>query len=124
MATKKQTRKPKIEWLGYLNVNLTVEQDTEFDVWAAKQSIQLSDLDILLNSGYKFSLNWDSFHSGVSASLFANDAKLERAGYTLTAWSTDVESAMLLLFYKHYIICEEQWEHFAAVIEKTGRTRG
>lgn len=124
MATKKVVKKPKVEWLGYLNVNLTDAQDKDFDIWSKKQKLQLSDFDIILNNGYKLSLNWDHFHSGVSASLFANDSKLPRAGYTLTAWDTNAEGALLLLFYKHYIICEEDWERFAGVVEKMGRTRG
>ena len=124
MAVKKAGKTPKVEWVGYLNVNLTDIQDKEFDVWAGMQSIKMSDLDILLNNGYKVSLNWDAYHSGVAVTLFANSPKLPRAGYALTAWSGDVETALLLLFYKHYIICEEDWERFAAVVERSGRTRG
>ena len=121
-AQKKQVK--KVEWKGYLRVNLTSEQDVAFDVWKQSQKIQLSDLDILLNNGFKFGLSWDAFHDGVTASFTANDAKLSYAGYVLTAWDADVESAMLLLFYKHYVICEEDWEWFTDVVEKMGKTRG
>lgn len=125
MATqtnKKAAKKP--EWKGYLRVNLTAEQDAHFDVWKVSQHVQLSDLDILLNNGFKFSLSWDVFHNGVSANLTANDVRLSWAGYVLTAWDTNVEDAILLLFYKHYIICEEDWEHFTDVVEKMGKKRG
>lgn len=124
MATGKTRKKKGVDFKGYLRVNLTEEQDKAFDVWKLEQAIQLSDIDILLNSGFKFSLNWDDFHNGVSASLMANDPRLSWSGYVLTAWDTNVLDAMLLLFYKHYIICEEDWERFVDVVEKMGRTRG
>lgn len=125
MATsnKKVTRK-KVEFAGYLRVNLTDSQDADFDKWQGSQVIQLSDLDILLNNGYKFGLNWDAFHDGVSATLMASDPKLSWSGWILSAWSSNVEDAMKMLFYKHYIICEEDWEHFKDAVEKTGRGRG
>lgn len=124
MAKSQSKAVKKVEWKGYLRVNLTPEQDTHFDEWVKAQHIQLSDLDILLNNGFKFSLAWDSFHSGVTASFFANDTKLSWAGWVLTAWASSVDEAMLLLFYKHYVICEEDWEHFYDVVERTGRKRG
>lgn len=124
MAKTRKTVMKKAEWKGYLRVNLTTEQDEAFDLWKVSQHVQLSDIDILLNNGFKFSLNWDVFHNGVSANLMATDVRLSWAGYVLTAWDTDVESAILLLFYKHYVVCEEDWEHFTDVVEKMGKTRG
>jgi hypothetical protein len=125
MATAKKTiKQTKVEWKGYLRVNLTPEQEKHFDVWFPSQTIQLSDVGILANNGYKFSISWDSFHNGVSVSLYANDAKLSYAGWTLTAWASSVEEAIAMLFYKHYIVCEEDWEHFTDAVERMGRTRG
>lgn len=123
MSTKK-SKQSKVEFKGYLRVNLTDEQDKEFDVWFPEQVIQFSDLDILCNSGYKFTVGWDNFHSGVVASLFASDNKLAWPGYILTAWADNVHEAIGLLFYKHYIVCEEDWEKFYDVVEKTNRKRG
>jgi len=100
----------KAEWKGYHKVNLSVEDGVTFDAWRVSQHVQFSDLDILANNGYKVSFSWDAYHEGVSASMYCTDAKMEWAGYTLSAWAGDVESALLLLFYKHYIMCEERWE--------------
>lgn len=120
----KQKPVKKVEWKGYLRVNLTAEQEEHFDSWWPKQVVRMEDIGILLNSGFKFSLNWDTFHDGVSASLFASDPKLSWAGYVLTAWAATVDEAVALLFYKHYRICEEDWEHFYDVVERTSKTRG
>lgn len=124
MAKAQPKKSKRVEWKGYLRVNLTEEQEKHFDIWRIEQTLQLSDIDILLNNGFKFSLNWDSFHDGVSASLMANDPRLSWSGYVLTAWDTNVADAILLLFYKHYIICEEDWEHFTDVVERMGKKRG
>lgn len=125
MQTKGKSKPVKrVEWKGYLRVNLTEEQEEQFDVWYPKAVPRLEDVGILLNNGFKFSLNWDTFHAGVSASLFASDPKLAWAGYVLTAWADNVDEAVGLLFFKHYIICEENWEHFYDVVERTSKTRG
>jgi hypothetical protein len=120
----KNKKKSKVEFKGYLRVNLTDGQEQDFDVWFPLQNIQVGDLGILANNGFKFSCAWDDFHQGVVTSLFAGDAKLSWSGWILTAWADSVEEAIGLLFYKHYIICEEDWEHFTDVVEKTNRKRG
>lgn len=125
MSTSTKKKQPKrVEFKGYLRVNLTEEQDTHFAGWFPTQTIQISDLDILCNNGFRFGLYWDSFHNGVVASLYANDAKLAWSGWVLTAWADNAEEAIALLFYKHYIICEEDWEKFYDVVEKQHRKRG
>jgi hypothetical protein len=124
MAKAKQQAKKKVDWKGYHSCNLLTADELPYENWAATQVIQLSDLDVIVQAGYKFSLNWDAFHSGVSASLYASDGRLDWAGYSLTAWASDAESAIKLLFYKHYVMCEEQWEIAPNNTEKSHRTYG
>jgi hypothetical protein len=125
MATKQKNKAPKrAEWQGYLHVNLTKEQETYFDEWLSSQSIQVSDFGILANNGYKFSISWDDFHEGVSATLYASSQKLAWPGFALTAWAESAEEAVGLLFYKHYIVCEEDWEHFKDEVERSHLRRG
>jgi len=120
----KKSINKRVEFKGYLRVNMTEEQDAHFDVWFPQQTIQISDFDILCNNGFKFGLAWDHFHQGVVASLFANDARLGWSGWILTAWADSADEAIGLLFYKHYIVCEEDWEKFYDVVEKSHRKRG
>ncbi|MGB4705580.1 MAG: hypothetical protein WBI18_10980 [Candidatus Saccharicenans sp.] len=124
MAKQVTRKKSGVEFKGYLRVNLTEEQDKHFDEWFPSQVIQISDFGILCNNGFKFALAWDNFHQGVVASLYANDPKLSWSGWILTAWADSAEESVALLFYKHYIVCEEDWEHFQDAVEKSGRTRG
>lgn len=125
MTTQKNKAKNKrIEFQGYLRVNMTGEQDVQFDVWFPSQVIQVSDFGILCNNGFRFGLSWDNFHGGMVATLYANDPKLSWAGWVLSAWAESVEEAVGLLFFKHYIVCEEDWERFIDVVEKPNRKRG
>lgn len=124
MATTKKKLAPKVEWKGYLNVNMDVEDETQFDVWETERVFGFSDISILVDNGYKFCVNWDSHHSGFVASLYSGTAKLAWSGYTLTAWAEDIETAVRLLFYKHYIMCEEDWERFTGKVERGGRKYG
>jgi len=112
MAANKGRNKSvkKSEWKGYHNVNLTKQQEVDFKAWAEGENVEWEHLGILCNNGYKFSLRWDDFHGGVSASLYAESQKMEWAGYTLSSWAGDIETAIKLLFYKHYVLCLEQWE--------------
>jgi hypothetical protein len=124
MAKPQKKLEKKVEWKGYLRVNLTDEQEKHFDEWLPLQDIKISDFGILCNNGFKISLGWDRFNDGVVASLFANDVRLAWAGWILTAWAASSEEAVALLFYKHYIVCEEDWERFYDVVEKSHRKRG
>ena len=124
MAQAKKKSKPKVAYKGYWNVNLTKQQDFEFDAWAALQTIQISDFDILANAGYKVSMQWDDFHGGVNASLYAADPKLNCAGFTLTAWAMDCETALKMLFYKHYELLKGNWETSRERSETTHASRG
>lgn len=110
MAAKKSKPVKKAEWKGYHKVNLSKEQENEFDAWEVSQTIQITDFDVLCNAGYKLSISWDDYHQGVSASLYCTQAKMDWAGFTLSAWAAEANTALKLLFYKHYVICEEVWD--------------
>lgn len=110
MAAKKTTKVKKAEWKGYHKINLTREQNEDFEANHSQTEVTFSELDILINNGYKISLNWDDYNTGVSASLYASNQKMEWAGYTLSAWAGDAQTAVALLLYKHYVVAQEQWE--------------
>jgi hypothetical protein len=108
---KSQTKQVKrAEWKGYHKINLTKEQNELFTGNYATNLIAPSDIDILVNNGYKLSISWDSYNSGISASLYCQDKKMEWSGYTLSAWAGDTQTALNLLFFKHYVVAQEQWE--------------
>jgi hypothetical protein len=110
MAKPQKKQVKKAEWKGYHKVNLSPDDAIAFEAWKGSADVQFSDFDVLANDGYKFSVAWDAYHEGISASLYCTSAKMEWAGYSLTAWAGDTYSAILLLFFKHFIICKQRWE--------------
>jgi hypothetical protein len=111
MASKKQTLKPKkVDWKGYHKINLSPKDEVDFITWCETNEVQISDFDLLTNNGYKFSLNWDNYHEGVSASLTCQNSKLPFVGYTLSAWASTADMAIKLLFFKHYVMSSEEWD--------------
>ncbi len=124
MAKPQKKQVKRAEWKGYVKVNLTAEQDTEFDVWKETVVDVFGWMDSLVGDGYKLSFNYDDYHSGVSAALYAGSAKMDWSGYSLTAWGESVEEAYLMLCYKHFVICNQFWEIPADVPEKSYKKRG
>jgi hypothetical protein len=122
--SKPYKKPPKIEWKGYLNVNLSPDDETLFEAWEVERTFGIVDVGVLVDGGYKFSLNWDSHHNGFTAGLYSGDARLAWTGWTLTAWAGDIETAMRLLFFKHYVMCEEDWERFTGKVERMNRKYG
>jgi hypothetical protein len=122
----KSQKKPvkKAEFKGYFNCNLLAADELVFEAWAVAQTIQLTDFEPLCNNGYKISFSWDEYHQGVSAALYCRDAKMDWAGYTLTAWAADIETAIKLLFYKHFVMSGEVWDVAPNQPERTHSTYG
>lgn len=112
MPTKKQqtTKVKKAEWHGYHRINLTREQTEVFERDYLNEPVSFDEIGILVNEGYKISFSWDDYNSGVSASMYAQNAKMEWAGYTLSAWAGDPDTAIKLLLFKHYVVAQKQWE--------------
>lgn len=124
MATKKNKAVKKAEWKGYHKVNLTKEQDHEFDVWIAQNPVEFDVIETLIQNGYKVSFNYDEYHAGISCSFYAAVAKLDWAGFTLSSWGETMREAFELNVYKHYIICNENWDVAEDVSERSYSKRG
>src|SRR5690242_14906139 len=110
MATKKMKKPAKAEWKGFHNVNLSAEDEVLFEAWQKENVTAFNWVEALADEGYKVSFDYDAYNEGFKASLYATQSKMEWAGYTLTAWAGDVQTAFNLLCFKHYVMCKQQWE--------------
>lgn len=126
MATKKTPRKraPKAEFKGYLNVNLSSEQDAEFDAWFESKPDVLFLLFDLIDFGYKVSFQEDEYNDGLQVSLYAKSTKLDWSGWTLSAWAGDLAEAAALLYFKHHFVCNRDWNQFTGRPQKSHASRG
>lgn len=107
-AQKKQVK--KAEWKGYHKVNLSKEDEVLFIAWAEVNDFDLTWLEHWAEAGYKCSFGYDDYHQGYTAAMYCTQAKMEWAGYTMSAWAGDMVTAFKLLMYKHIVMCGEVWE--------------
>lgn len=110
MAKAQKPRPKKVEMKGFFNVNLTKEDEILFETWQPENTTGLNWIETLVNDGYKVSMDYDNYNQGYKASLYANSYKLAWAGYTLTAWAGDIQTAFNLLCFKHYVIAKQDWD--------------
>lgn len=114
----------KVEFKGYLSVNLTADQDAEFDKLYAQGGNFIQDLVFTADEGYKVSFAEDEFNDGIVCTMYAKSTKLAWAGWTLSAWAGSYDEAAALLMFKHVFICNRDWEQFRGVPQKSHSKRG
>lgn len=108
---KAQTKKPlKATWKGFHNVNLTKEDEKAFLAWQQENVVGMPHIEYWASNGYKVSFDFDAYNEGCRASLYCTMAKMEWAGYTLSAWGEDMQTALNLLTFKHEIMCKGNWD--------------
>lgn len=112
MATTKgkQAKPKKAEWKGFYNIALSKEDEAAFLAWDCGLIDVYAWISHLTDSGYKVSFDFDPYNQGARASLYCTNAKMEWAGYTLTAWAEDTQTAFKLLLFKHDVMCKGKWE--------------
>jgi hypothetical protein len=106
--TKKKTVK-KADFVGFANVELSVEQKAEMKEWIRDLEAVQVELDEMAASSYKMSFNKSEATGGYQATAFCNDADSPNAGMILSAFAPHWFDALSCLAYKHAIACEGIW---------------
>lgn len=127
LQTRKENReKPPLwcpsdaEWGGYINIRLDDQQKEQFHAWYAESSAEVGVyLEDFLASGGKFSVAYDDenecYIATLAGSLLLQD---DRARYTSSSRASTVTETMALAFWKHFILCAEDYSLF---LPKTNR---
>lgn len=110
MASKKMSKPKRVDYKGFHNVNLTKEDESLFEAWREENVTAFNWIEALADEGYKVSFNYDAYNEGFKASLYAESAKMAWAGYTMTSWAGDIQTAFDLLCFKHYVMCKQDWD--------------
>lgn len=93
----------------WVNRNLTEDELTAFDAQVPSIRSLMDSAAILIERSYRITFGWDDKSNCVIACLFAPDDDDVNAGLAISARSKDAEEAWALLFYKHYVILDEEW---------------
>lgn len=96
-------------WEGFVDIALTsqqkehlasLEQDDLPDVWLFLVSV--------VEEGYKVSLVNDEKHACCIATLTGRGSGCLNAGFSLSARGPDVFDALVVLHFKHVVLCDRQ----------------
>lgn len=101
--------KPKVDWKGYVNWELTTSHKRAFDEWL----ISKPDIDALIEKvmrdGYDVKQRYDERNDAFSAQLYCTDPKNPNAGWCLSMRSKYAYTSLLRVIFVHYIALQESW---------------
>ena len=97
------------EWQGFVDLELSEEQKRHL---ATLEENDLPDLAgflaMVLADGYKFSAVVDQKHHCTIVTLTGKAEGCVNLGYSLSARGPELWAALLVLHFKHVVLCEEQ----------------
>lgn len=109
---KKDGNGDKPEFAGFIQHSLRKEEKQAFDQWVVSAEEIAGMVDRLLDSGYRITLAYDSYHKAFQCSLICQSANDVNAGWCLTARAPDGMSAMYLALFKHFVLLGGDWSEF------------
>ncbi len=118
----RKSKKAKVEFVGYVSCDLNEEHTVALRAQIVTGEFEWSDIEELVDNGYKCSVAWNAGQKGYIASLYDNDPASPMAGYVLTGWGSTSLNAFASLMYKHRVLLAAGWE--VAEEEKTRREFG
>ena len=103
----KYRTKLDVNW-SFANIRLTADQRNHFLEWVVEASDRLLDVIELIGlAGYKLSLRWDGENTTWIATLSGTDVSAHNDKVSMSARHSDLQYVILLVAYKHIVVCEE-----------------
>jgi len=101
--------------IEFLTLKLTSQDREKFDVWAKEGTKKTWPmLRELYEGGYKVSISPDFNNQCVIVSLTGTDNSTHNVGYCMTSRAEDVQEAILIACYKHFVMADgADWEAVA-----------
>lgn len=116
MAGKPKAAPKPASWQGYVDYRLSDDEIERMMAWELLNEDIWISITGELSGGYRFTLS----HNGQNDHFVAAFTGLEgspNAGYTLSAFAPDVESAVRALAFKHFIALEQDWSRAKAQVK-------
>lgn len=91
----------------FASVRLDKADAKALEAWRAEH--KLTGLDVvsqLMGDGYKVSATYIADKSSFCVSIIGTEFTKPNASSIMTAWSDDLEEAMIIGAYKHYVLCD------------------
>lgn len=96
-------------WEGFVDLPLSPGDKERLAGLGTEDYPVIADfLASVLDDGYKFSITRDEAHACCVATLTGKAEGCVNAGFSLSARGPDMAGAILVLYFKHVVLCEGQ----------------
>lgn len=99
----------KVDWKGYVNPTLTPAQKAGYAAWRNDPDIYAKTLETTLRDGFKLSINYFPRESAFQASLYCTNPDYPEAGFCMSVFGGDIETATHKLIYIHVAVLKGDW---------------
>lgn len=96
----------------FVDVKLSPEDKESFLASLGDDLDAVKCLQAFADDGYRVGVTWSGEHQTYTVSATCRDDESENNGLCMTAFSRDLTQAILLLWYKHDVLCKRQWKAF------------
>lgn len=95
----------------FASIRVTASQEAAFTEWVASSKEDgLAWFNIFTGDGFKVSVSWVFDQNAFCVSLIGTDNTKDHRDMVMTSWSDDLEEAIRLAAFKHYVLCEgKEW---------------
>ena len=94
----------------FINHDLDTTSKKAFKEWLLIEAEHFSQwCDKVLDDGYNFSVKYDSYGSCFACFAQPWDEESDNAGWILTGRGSTASSAIMSVFYRHYVVFDGVW---------------
>lgn len=99
----------------FINISLDKAQKTELGEIVASKRYSLPDLFVLVEEGYKVSINRDEKNGSFICSVTDQRGESETHRHILTGRGATAINAIVSVLYKHHVICSGDWLPYVSI---------
>jgi hypothetical protein len=93
----------------FVDVKLTQDQKADFSGRHQSAEALVVQLQDLCDAGYRIGCSWSGEHQTYTVSLTCRDDQSQNNGYCMTSFAGQLDRAVSLALYKHFVVCGEVW---------------
>lgn len=117
VSKKKRSRQSEkkdnqVTWQGFIEVALSNEAVKELEAMDCEVEFPYSDLEQLIEDGYKVTLSGGATGEARRVTLVDNDKESSTAGYAISGWASNTRDAYVSVLYKHRYVMSADWAEF------------
>lgn len=111
---KKDTKAPKFEWQGYVNIDIPEKQHSALEKFIADDKHVFAQYSALIFTNYQIKQYFDEYVEGVKTVAVCYNHDDPNFGYALSSYADDWYTSLGVLLYKHFEYSQADWSSQAS----------